>query len=235
MPDSYYTAAVVADINYRRAGAIQDYKSQDGAAYRGADAHNHGLFYPNKIILCRDMAVLAAAAGVIALGVLPADTCGGSRCGPWRRWSARLPRCKTFMAFSLKSPRRLFRSCSNLCPYAGAQGLQPLCSCDRALHDAELMRQKLTRGRSRTSVKALVLHFGSSSRRARPGSISLPPPGEFQVLLLQPDVPDSNSIACYLFRSLGYRRPRALTDSLLFRSDCCKRFLTNFLCLSLIL
>ena len=77
MPDSYYTAAVVADIDYRRANTVQNYKSQDSAVYRGADAHNHGLFYPNKIILCRYMAVLAAAAGVIALGVFPADNLAG--------------------------------------------------------------------------------------------------------------------------------------------------------------
>ena len=36
------------------------------------------LFYPNKIILCRDAAVSAALAGVIALGVLPAGDGAGA-------------------------------------------------------------------------------------------------------------------------------------------------------------
>ena len=35
------------------------------------------LFYPYEIILCRDAAVLAVAAGVIALGVFPADNLAG--------------------------------------------------------------------------------------------------------------------------------------------------------------
>ena len=35
------------------------------------------LFYPNKVILCRDAAVLAVAAGVIALGVFPTDNLAG--------------------------------------------------------------------------------------------------------------------------------------------------------------
>ena len=36
------------------------------------------LFYPYEIILCRDAAVLAVAAGVIALGVFPAFHLSGA-------------------------------------------------------------------------------------------------------------------------------------------------------------